>query len=208
MALDTSKVLVGLADQSVTGAISTGDVITSAPADFAAAQAAITGFADSGYVSTDGISITTDNGTKSIQEWNLSKVRTLLEDWTGSIAFTLIQADYAGWCQLLGSENVTKIAATAEHGEYLHIKVGAHLPEPKAWAMKMKDGDERIIVLVPNGQVTSGLDLKFQASEAIALPITIDCLDDGSGEGIHIYTDDGKVSGSTGATGVTGITGA
>jgi len=202
MALDTSKVLVGLADQQVTGAILTGDVITSIPADFAAAQTAISAFDDSGYVSTDGLSISTENGTKSIQEWNLAKVRTMLEDWTGTVSFTLIQADYDGWCQLLGADHVTKIDATSGHGEYLHIKIGAHLPAPKAWAMKMKDGDNKFIVIIPNGQVKNGIDLKFQASEAIALPIEIDCLDDGTGEGIHIYADDGQETGETGTTGV------
>ena len=39
------------------------------------------------------------------------------------------------------------------------------------------------------------------ATEAIALPITISCYDDGTGNSIYIFFDDGKSSGSTGITG-------
>jgi hypothetical protein len=58
----------------------------------------------------------------------------------------------------------------------------------------MKDGDMKMIVLIPNGQVTSGVDITFAANSAINLPITISANDDGTGESIHIYTDDGVTS--------------
>ena len=58
----------------------------------------------------------------------------------------------------------------------------------------MKDGDARFLVLIPNGQVTSGVDITFAANEAISLPIEISANDDGTGNSIYIFTDDGIVS--------------
>jgi len=195
MALDAKKVYVGTAEQSATtGAVLSGDVMTTIPTDIEAALTAISGFTSSGYVSSDGATLTTELSTNDLQEWNGAVVRKLMESFTGTITVNLIQADYDGWCQLLGAENVDRIAATTTHGEQLHVKLGAHLAAPKAWALKMKDGDSRMLVLVPNGQVVSNLEMTFSASEAIRLPLEISCNDDGTGESIHIYTDDGILS--------------
>lgn len=192
MGLNTTKVIIGLADQTkTTGALSRGPVITNIPETMEEALAAIAGFKSSGYFTEDGASLTTEISTNDIREWNGAIVRKLLESFDGTVSATLIQADYEGWCELLGEENVTKIDATAEHGEQLHIRIGAHLAKPQAWALRMKDGDYRMLVLVPNGQVTSGLELTFSAGEAVALPLEIAAADDGTGDNIHIYTDDG-----------------
>ena len=88
----------------------------------------------------------------------------------------------------------TTTAATTTKGEQLHIKMGAHLPEPQSWAFMMKDGDARIIIVVPRGQVTTLDTITFSANSAVSLPITITCLDDGTGESIHIFVDDGITS--------------
>lgn len=195
MALDAKKVYIGTPEQSsTTGAVCSGPVITDIPDDIDEALAAITGFTDSGYVSSDGMSLTTELSTNDLSEWKGAVVRKLMESFTGTVSLSIIQADYAGWCQMLGAENVDRIAATTTHGEQLHIKIGAHMALPKGWAFRMKDGDFRMLVLVPNGQVVSNIEMTFASSEAIALPLEISCNDDGTGESIHIYTDDGVLS--------------
>ena len=62
----------------------------------------------------------------------------------------------------------------------------------------MKDGDARMKVLVPNGQVTTLDSITFVANDAIKLPVTVSCYDDGTGTGdsITIYTDDGIKTGA------------
>ena len=195
MPLDTTKIYVGLADQSkTTGALSRGPALTDVPDTMADALAAIAGFKSSGYFNDEGAKLSTDLSTNDIKEWNGANVRKLLDDFSGTISATLIQSDYEGWCQLLGEDAVSRIAATNEHGEQLHIRIGAHLPRPQAWALRMKDGDMRMLILVPIGQVASGVDITFASNEAIGLPIEISANDDGTGESIHIYTDDGHKS--------------
>lgn len=197
MGTNANAVFIGLADQSATtGALARGTVIasTSIPADIDAALTAITGFSTSGYFSEDGVSLSTTKNVTAIREWNKNAVRHVLEDFDGTLSGTLIQMDEESAKQCFGEDNVNKIAATSTHGTQLKIAIGACLPEEQAWALRMKDGDRRMLVLIPNGQVTSGVDMTFNASSAVPIPITISCNDDGSGNSIYIYTDDGVVS--------------
>lgn len=200
MGINNADVYVGQADYGVsgTGAILVGDVITATniPATISAALTAITNFTGLGYVSEDGVSLSTDYGTESVKEWNKAKIRTLLNEFTGTVSAVLVQSDYDGWCAVVGAENVTKTAATTTSGELIHVKIGAHLPARKAFAVKMKDGDAAMLLLIPNGQVASGLDITFQAGDVIRLPLEVDCLDDGTGESIHFYMNNGRKTSS------------
>ncbi|MBQ9021558.1 MAG: hypothetical protein IJ113_06050 [Eggerthellaceae bacterium] len=196
MALNAARVLVGTADQqSTTGAIRNGDILTgeNIPTSFEEAEAALEAMNNSGYVSEDGLELANDMSTTEIREWNRNIVRKLLDSYDGTIKWSLIQQDYESWCQAIGEEHVTKTDATAEHGEQLHIGLGAHLAPPQAYGFAMKDGKNRIIVIVPNSQISNLESISFNATSAIALPVTLSCYDDGTGDSIHIFTDDGQV---------------
>lgn len=197
MGIDATKVFVGLADQtSTSGALARGAVIAAAniPTTFADAVTATTGFTSSGYFSEDGVNLSTSISTANIREWNRAVVRRILEEFDGTISGTLIQLDEEAAKQCFGSANVSVTAATASHGKQLRIGLGAHLPENQAWALRMKDGLAKFLILIPNGQVTSGVDITFAANDAINLPIEISANDDGTGNSIYIFTDDGVVS--------------
>ena len=198
MALNQARVLIGTADQqSTTGAVRNGAPITEDVSNwtFAEAETALDAMSNSGYVSEDGLELANDMSTAEIREWNRAIVRKLLDSYDGTVKFTLIQQDEESWKQALGDEYVTKTAATATEGEQLHIKLGAHLAPTQSFGFAMKDGDARIIVLIPNGQVTTLDSITFNATSAIAMPITVTGYDDGNGNNIHIFLDDGKPSG-------------
>lgn len=197
MGIDATKVYIGLADQSATsGALARGSVIAAAniPATFAAAVTATSSFTSSGYFSEDGVNLSTSISTTNIREWNRANVRRLLEEFDGTLSGTLIQLDEEAAKQCFGSGNVTKTAATVSTGTQLKIALGAHLPEAQAWALRMKDGNAKFLILIPNGQVTSGVDITFTANDPISLPIEISANDDGTGNSIYIFTDDGVFS--------------
>lgn len=192
MGINAKEVLIGLADQSTTtGALARGAVLTTIPAGIDAALTAIGSWTSSGYISEDGATLTTDVSTTDLKEWNKNTVRRLLDSFDGTVSLTLIQMDEEGAKQCFGEDNVTVTAATSTHGKQMKIALGASLPEPQGWALRMKDGDARILVLIPNGQVTSGVEITFVANDAIKLPVTISANDDGTGHSIYIYTDDG-----------------
>ena len=194
MALDATKVYIGLADQSAAaGAIYSGTLIDpdDIPTTFSEAETLAGAMTSSGYVSEDGLTLSTDYSTSDIREWNGALVRRILESFDGTLSWTLIQLDAEGWKQAFGEENVSVTPATALAGEQISISLGSHLPNPKSWCFKMKDGDAKIIIFVPNGQITAVDDITFNATEAIALPVTLSTYDDGDGESILIFMDDG-----------------
>ena len=69
MAIDATKVLVGAPDQSATvGAVNYAPTNTTLPQD--ASSTLGTGWTKCGYVSEDGLVISTDYGTKEIKDWS------------------------------------------------------------------------------------------------------------------------------------------
>lgn len=192
MSLDVSKVLVGAPDQKTTGAIMDAPVGSTLPTS--AADDIDAAFTDSGYISEDGLALTLDRSTNDISDWSGSAIRTLLESFTGTIAWSEMQMSYESLCHAFGSDNVTKVAATIDHGAQVNVSINPALPTARSWVFKMKDGDTKILIVVPNGQVTAIDEIDFLSSDAIKLPITLTCHADDSGNSIYIYTDDGVVA--------------
>lgn len=193
MAIDATKVLVGAPDQSATvGAVNYAPTTTTLPTD--ASSALGQGFTKCGYVSEDGLVISTDYGTKEIKDWSKSTVRTLLDEFTGEVTFSFIQTDYESLCAIFGSENVVKTEATSSHGTQITVKIGAHIAGAKAYVFNMKDGNAKVRVVLPNATPTLNGDLTFNAGDAINWSVKLTCGADTNGESIYIYTDDGVAS--------------
>ena len=181
MAIDAKKVLVGAPDQSsTTGAVNYADTTATLPTD---ATTALQGFTACGYVSEDGLTLSTDYGTVTIKDWSKSVVRTLLDEFTGELSFAFIQTDYAGLCAIFGASNVSI------SGDKITVRLGAHLAPAKAYAFNMKDGNARIRVVAPNATPVLDGDLTFVAGEAINWSVKLTCGADSNGESIYIYID-------------------
>lgn len=193
---DPKKVLVGLPDQLTTGAILSAPVGTKMPTSIKEVDALDGEFKASGYVTSDGLSLATDISTNDIKEWGGATARKVLESFDGTISWAEMEMSYEAMCNAFGEENVKKTPASVEAGEQLTVSIGAHLPKPRSWVFKMKDGDARIVILVPNGQVTSMDEITFNASDPISLPITLSCYPGDSGECIIVLTDDGQRTGA------------
>ena len=192
MAINAANVFIGTPEQSTTvGALSRGNVLTTIPADYTAAKTAIANFEMSGYISEDGATLIIDKSTNGIIEWARKQVRRTLDSVDATIGCTLLQMDAQDAKFVFGDSNVSTVAATSGHGNQMKISVGASLDEPHAWALRIKDGDFGMIVLCPNGQVTSGIDMTFAADQAINMPVTISANSDDAGQLVYIYTDDG-----------------
>ena len=191
MAIDATRVLVGAPDQLATGAIMDAPVGSKLPTD--ATTAVDKAFSDSGYVSEDGISFKTDKSTTAIKDWSLTTVRKILDEFEAVISWSEIQMSYESLCHAFGAENVVKTPADTKHGEQITVKVNASLPEPRAWVFNMKDGKNRIRMVVPNGQITNLDEIALQGAEVMALPMELSCYPDAEGNAIYIYFDNGEV---------------
>lgn len=192
MAVDASKVLVGALDQATTGAILDAPVGTPIPTDLNAALNAA--FKDSGYISSDGIALSTDYSTKDITEANGANVRQLLEKFDGTVKFTELEMSERAATRAFGKDAVTVTAATSTRGTQMKIAIGARLPEVREWVFKLKDGAAKMMIIVPRGQAIPPSEMNFQSAEAVTLPVELKCQPDAQGNSIYILTDDGVVT--------------
>lgn len=197
---NTKDVRVGAPDQKTTGAIKHAPLGTPLPSLSSITPAAVTldsGFTGNEYVSEDGVTLTPSTSTESIKDWSLSTVRKVITEFDGTISWTMISTNAEAMGVAFGEDHVTANPATAGHGNQLKVELGAHLPDPQEFVFLIKDGDARVVIVVPNGQITEVAEVTFAASSAIGWNVTLSCYPDEDGESIYILTDDGVVTGST-----------
>ena len=191
-----TEVRVGAPDQNVTGAIKHAPVGTTLPDLSDITQAAVTiseAFTGDEYVSEDGLTLSPSRSTTEIKDWSGATVRKVLESFDGTLSWTMISTNAGALSIAFGSNHITTVAATAAHGAQVKAALGAYLPEEQAWVFLMKDGDARIIIVVPDGQITEVGDVTFASNAAVGWQVTLSCYPDANGNSIYIMTDDGQV---------------
>lgn len=192
MSVNSNNVFVGSPDQATTGAILSGPETDTIPAtidDFV-----FTGLADSGYVNEDGVTITPEDTTESIKDWSGAEIRRILTEFTGTIAWTHLELSAGAARNYFGDDNLTATPATPSKGAQMKAALGKNSLPVKAWYFKVKDGDRRILVFVPHGQITSRGEIPLTATGAVTLPVELATYPDAAGQNIYIFTDDGMFS--------------
>lgn len=193
----TSDVRVGAPDQLATGAIKHAPIGTALPSLSSITTAGVDldpAFEGNEYVSEDGLTLAPSMSTTEIKDWSGSTVRKVLESFDGTLSWTMISTNEGALGVAFGANHLTKQAATTTHGTQVMVEMGAYLPEAQSWVFLMKDGNARIVVLVPNGQVTEVGEVTFAANAAVGWNVTLSTYPDTSGNSIYILTDDGVVS--------------
>lgn len=192
--VNSAQVYLPSPDQSSSvGAVYTAALGSTLPTDARAALNAA--FTSGGYISENGVTLNVSKSTTAIKDWSMATVRKALTDFDGTVALEFLQIDEKAATELLGSANVTVTAANTTHGQQIAMKIGADLPTAKAWAFNMKDGNRRVRIVIPNGQITEiPSDITFVPNAANIWPATISCYDDGTGHSIYVYYDDGVVT--------------
>lgn len=194
---NANDVRIGAPDQTVTGAIKHAPVGTTLPtlASITKAGVALDGeFKGNEYVSEDGLTLTPSVSTESIKDWSKAVVRKVLTEFDGTLKWTMISTNAEAMKIAFGGSNVTSTTANTTHGNQVKTSLGAHLPDAESWVFLMKDGDARMVIVVPNGQITEWDETNFNAGEAVGWGVTLSCYPDSNGESIYIYTDDGQVT--------------
>lgn len=190
--LNKDAVLVGAPDQLTTGAIACAAVGSTLPTD--ATTALGNAFTPAGYVSKDGLSFSPSLSTNDIEDWDCNIIRKLVDKFEGPIQLTMYQTDEQTLKLVFGDSNVVKTAASSSHGVQLKTSIGARLPDRKAWVFNMKDGSNRIRIVLPDAQVTNWGQVNFKKNDAIGWQVTLTPYPDASGNNVYIYTDDGNTT--------------
>lgn len=194
---NTSEVRVGAPDQKTTGAIKHAPIGTTLPSLASISKNGVTldnAFVGDEYVSEDGVTLAPSISTTDIKDWSGSTVRKVLETFDGTLSWSMISTNENSLGVAFGSEYIETQAATQQHGKQVKASLGAHLPEAQSWVFLMKDGDARIVILVPNGQVTEVGETQFTSNAAVGWNVTLSCYPDSQGESIYILTDDGVIT--------------
>ena len=160
MTMNSANVRVG-----VTGAVYVAPLGSTPPTDQSTALDAA--FADLGYVSEDGISISPGQiSTNSIKAWQGSvEVRKSVTEVTNSVTFTMIETNAATLSLFLGEV----IAVAANEYQF----GGGTLPPRQAFVIDVVDGGDDIRYYIPEGEVSERGEMMFKNGEAIGYQVTI-----------------------------------
>ena len=174
----------------VTGAVAVAPVGTAEPTDAKTALAAP--WDSGGYVSEDGITLAVSKSFNQLRDWSHATVKSVLTEYDGTITVNFLQVDEFAAKRVFGDGNVTVTAATRDHGEQMKVSIGTDLPPVESWCFSMKDGDARVRVYIPQGQITEVNEMGF-TTDGLLLGGTLTTYDDGTGHSIYVLFDDGQV---------------
>lgn len=191
MSVTASNVLTGAPDQLTTGPILSAPRGTPLPDGLDATIDPA--FEDSGYISEDGLTLTPERSTEQVRDWSGSVVRELLTEFAAKLAWAHLETNEQSLKNYLGDDNVTVVDATSTEGKRITALLrSAEMPR-KPWLFKIKDGESRVLIVVPDGQVSETGEVAFVKSGAITWPVTLATYPDATGVNVYIYLDDGQV---------------
>lgn len=172
-----------------TGGVLIGTSGASLPTSVAAAT---TGFTALGYVGDSGLTESRTRTTDKIKAWGGDVVKVVQSEFSVTYQFTLYESLNADVLKAVnGDSNVATTSATSSAGTLQAVSVNGDALPKLPWIFDMKDGDAKVRVVVPLGQVTAVGDISYTDSGVIGYPVTIEAFADGSGNQAYVYTTDG-----------------
>lgn len=156
------------------------------------ATGAVAGFTALGYIGDDGLTETVDRSTDKIRAWGGDTIKVVQTDFSVTYGFTFVEAARGDVLRAVhGDDNVTETAADATHGAQTAVKINSNELPKSQWIFEVKDGDKRIRIVVPIGQITTVGEITYSDDSVVAYPVTIECFADADGNQVYKYADNG-----------------
>jgi len=163
---DAANVVVG-----VTGSVYVGPTTATAPTS---STSTLTGFTALGFVSTDGVTFTTDKSTNQIRAWqDASLVRESITEATVTYSFMLLETTQDAIEAYFGG------TLTGGKIELNPVNTGGR----KSFVVDVIDGAKQIRHYVPSGEILSVEAQQIQNGEAVGYGMTVTA-----------YVTDGRVA--------------
>lgn len=182
MALGATKnVLVGIPD--VSGGLWVHDLIDK-PATLPKAtdDLAGAGFKAVGYISEDGVTESSERDTDKVKAWGGDTVRILQNEHTLTYSFTFLEMGNVEVLKLLfGAENVV------DSGGNITIKKNAKILAHKTFVIEVLDGDHKIRLVIPDGQITETGERQFSHNSVLQVEVTVEAFSDSDGNKGYEY---------------------
>lgn len=188
MANTASNVVAGR--PLTTGGVWIGDKGSTAPTD--ATTELDAAFTAAGYISEDGLTESAERSTEKVKAWGGDTVKVLQTDFATTYSFTFLESLNAEVLKTVyGDDNVTT------DGGLHTVKVNGDVLPHKSFVFEVKDGETRIRIHVPDGQITEVGEVTYSDSDVVGYQVTIEAfrsadfdanaikyLDDGTGAGV------------------------
>lgn len=156
MALDSSLVRVAVTGGIYANLDGGGTVPTDASSTLGAE------FDELGYLTDAGVVMSISSDTQQITAWqNADNVRTIQTSHDVTFQFSLLET----------SENTMK--AFFGNWDAGHVEVDGRVLPRAPWVLDVLDGDTKIRVVIPEGQVTERGDVSMVNGDAMSYPITL-----------------------------------
>lgn len=190
MANDSNNVLAG--KPLATGGVLIGATTVAGPTN--ATTALNAGFKAAGYIGEDGVTEATDRSTDKVKAWGGDTVKVLQTDFAASYTFTFLESLNADVLKAVyGAGNVTTTPATGSAGTLHAVKINGDVLPRQSFVFEVKDGDARIRIYVPQGQITEVGEVTYNDSEVIGYQVTVEAFRDSTlGANAVKFIDDGK----------------
>lgn len=155
-------------------------------------------FKAGGYISDDGLTETQDRSTDKVKAWGGDTVKVLQTDFSLTYQFTFIESVNADVLKAVhGDANVTTTAATASSGTKSAVKITSDQLPHQSFVFEVKDGDARIRIYVPNGQITEVGEISYNDGAVIGYQVTVEAFrDEVLGAQAVKFINDGVKTGS------------
>lgn len=171
-----ANVAVGKPDLAVSGGVLVAPIGTTRPTSLAGAIDEA--YLSVGYVSTDGVTESSERSTEEIRAWGGQKIRTVQTQFGTTLSLTLIESRNAEALKFVfGDDNVD----TSTAGEIVVKRNEKTLPYVQI-LVSMLDGENSSHLDVGRGQVTEVGDVTYVDGEAISYELTISCDPDDNGD--------------------------
>lgn len=172
-----SNVIVG--KPLATGGILGAPLGTALPTDpTTALNVAFTAY---GYVGDDGVTQTIGADTTDIKAWGGDTVRKVQTSHDLTYKFRLIETNDKSLGLYYGDSNVSTTTGVTT------VKINSQTLPHNEFVIEVKDGTNRVRVVIPDGQVTERGDVVYQDEDVTAYDVTVTCYPDASGNKAYIY---------------------
>lgn len=151
-------------------------------------------FVSAGYIGEDGLTETQDRSTTKVRAWGGDTVKVLQTEFSLTYQFTFIESVKGSVLEAVyGADNVTTTAATSGSGAKHAVVVTADQLPHESYVFEVKDGDARIRIVIPDGQITEVGEIVYSDGDVIGYQVTVEAFRDTTIGGQAIkYINDGQ----------------
>lgn len=144
-------------------------------------------YKDLGYLSEDGVEVSTERGSEKVRDWNLDTVAVLEGANEATVTVIFMSRNPETMKLLFGEDNVETDTVDPTKIKAVHY-TGETLPHEQ-FAFLLKDSRGPRILDFGDAQITSAGPFSYRKNGVVTYPATIELFKDASG---RFYTEHGE----------------